>query len=238
VTTTLILCGGRGARLRPLTDRIPKPLVPLNGKPCLQHLVDFYLRKGHRRFVFCIGYRGEMIVDFFRRHPIEGEIEFSDAGERASMLERLWRARGSIAERAFVAYGDTLIDVDLDRMAAEHEAHRAAITLTTAEVRSPWGLLQTSRAGRVASFAEKPVQTYFIGHMLLERAVLDRVPPSLRALPDGGGLVVLLERLVRRRRLWSFPYRGPQITFNSAQDLDQAERDLVAFFTLEEKAPR
>ncbi|MFQ5803909.1 MAG: NDP-sugar synthase [Candidatus Methylomirabilales bacterium] len=234
----MILCGGRGTRLRPLTDRIPKALVPLNGKPCLQHIIESYIRKGYRRFVLCVGYQGQMIMDFFRRQAFDAEIEFSDAGEEAGMLERVCQARSFMDRRAFVAYGDTLIDVNLAQMLEEHMTHGAAVTLTTADVRSPFGLVKATEDGCVVSFEEKPIQPFYVGHMLIERAVLDEVDPGLLKMPDGDGLVALFQRLIEQRRLRLYPYTGPQITFNTQQDLDRAERDLVTFFTYQERESR
>lgn len=233
--TTLILCGGRGTRLRPLTDRIPKPLAPLNGKPCLQYIVELYIRKGYKRLILCIGYQGEMIIEFFRRQSFDAEIEFSDAGEQASMLERIYQARAFIGERAFVAYGDTLIDVNLAQMLARHIATGAAVTITSADVRSPFGLVISDPENRVLSFEEKPLQPYYIGHMLLERSVLENVDPALLRMPDGEGLVTLFKRLIEKQRLWTYSYTGPQITFNTQQDLDRAEQDLTKFFTHQER---
>ena len=236
--TTLILCGGRGTRLRPLTDRIPKALVQLNGKPCLQHIIESYIWKGYRRFVLCVGYQGEMIVDFFQRQAFDAEIEFSDAGEQASMLQRIYEARSLIDKRAFVAYGDTLIDVNLTQMLEYHTTCGAAVTLTTADVRSPFGLVRATEDGLVVSFEEKPIQPYYVGHMLIEGAVLDGVDPELLRMLDGDGLVTLFQRLIEERHLRLYPYAGPQITFNTQQDLDRAERDLVTFFTHQEGESR
>ena len=228
---TIVLCGGRGTRLKPLTEVMPKTLVPLNGKPCLQHILESHIRRGQREFVLCVGYRGEMIADFIKRHPFEAEIEFSDAGEDASMLQRLVQAQPLIGERAFVVYGDTLIDVDSAAMTAAHLANQAAITLTTAEVKSPFGLLTMDRDQWIRSYEEKPVHPFYVGHMLLETAVLNEITDDLLRMPDGDGLVAFLKRLVQQRRVRAFPYRGPQITFNTKQDLDQAERDLGMFYT-------
>lgn len=235
---TIILCGGRGIRLRPLTELVPKSLVTLNGKPCLQHIVESYIRKGYKHLLLCVGYRGDMIVEFFRHHSFDAEIEFSDAGEGAGILERLYYARSLIGKRAFVAYGDTLIDVDLKEMLAEHLSSKAAITLTTAEVRSPFGLVTMNHDRWILSFDEKPVQSYYVGHMLLERAVLDEVGPELLRKPDGEGLILLLQGLIAQRRVKLYPYMGPQITFNTQRDLDDIERDLVTFFTYVERESR
>lgn len=235
---TLILCGGRGTRLKPLTELMPKTLVPLNGKPCLQHILKSHIRKGWTQFVLCVGYRGEMIVDFVKGHPFDAQIEFSDAGEDASMLRRLVYARALMGPRAFVSYGDTLIDVDYAEMASAHAASHAAVTLTTAEVKSPFGLVTMDANNWILSYNEKPVQPYYVGHMLLEATVLDEVTEDLLRLPDGEGLVRLFTQLIRERRARAYPYGGPQITFNTKQDLDQAERDLGMFFTQAEGSAR
>ncbi|MDA2932750.1 nucleotidyltransferase family protein [Acidobacteria bacterium AH-259-D05] len=233
--TTVILCGGRGTRLRPLTDRIPKALVPLNGKPILQHIIESYIRKEYNRFVVCIGYRADMIREFFRRQSFNAEVKFSDVGEDASMLERIYRVRDLIGERGFVSYGDTLIDVDLDNMLVDHLTHHAAVTLTTADVKSPFGLVSANGEKWVHSFQEKPLQTYYVGHMIMERSVLEDLDPEVLSMPDGEGLVKMLQRLVAQDGVRVYPYNGPQITFNTEQDLHQAERDLITFFTHPER---
>ncbi|WP_052128462.1 GDP-mannose 4,6-dehydratase [Neosynechococcus sphagnicola] len=227
---TVILCGGRGTRLQPLTNQIPKPLIPLQGQPILQHLVSSYIRKGFREFVLCIGYRGEMIQEFFCQTPLDAAFEFSQAGERASMLARLHQAQDLMGDRAFIAYGDTLIDVNLPAMLADHQASGAKITITTAKVKSPFGLVTADGDRWVSSFKEKPLQVYYVGHMLLERSVLEHLDPELLRLPDGEGLVQLFGQLIAQRQLRMYAYPGPQITFNTPQELDQAERDFVAFF--------
>ena len=234
---TVVLCGGRGLRLRPLTDEVPKALVTLNGKPLVEHLVESYIQKGFRRFVLCVGYRGDMIKEFFAHHPFDAEFEFANAGEDASMLRRLHHARSLTDDRFFVAYGDTLIDVDLEAMLAEHVSSGALVTMTTANVRSPFGLVTTDARGWVQAFEEKPVQLYYVGHMLVERCVLDDLDPALPALPDGEGLVSLFGELISKKRLHMYPYNGPQITFNTRQELHQAERDFVSFFTHQEESP-
>jgi glucose-1-phosphate cytidylyltransferase len=222
-------------RLGQLGDKIPKTLVPLRGKPCLQHIVEGYVRKGYREFVLCVGHRGDMVVDFCASNLSGATFESSDSGAHASMLERLYRARHLIEERAWVAYGDTLVDACLSDMLAEHLESGAAVTVTTAPVQSPFGLVEADRDRWLLSFQEKPVQPFFVGHMLLERSVLDDLGPELLRAPDGEGLVALIKRLVRSRRVRAHAYSGPQITFNTQSDIDQAERQMIEFFTQTER---
>ena len=228
---TIILCGGKGTRLGTLGERVPKTLLPLNGKPCLQHIVENYMGKGYREFVLCIGHRGEMVVDFCTQQLPGATFEWSDAGADASMLARLHRARDLFGQRVWIAYGDTLVDVELDDMLVEHTAGGAALSLTTASVRSPFGLVETDADRWLVSFREKPVQPFFLGHMLMESSVLDSLDAELLRAPDGEGLVTLIQSLVQRGRVRAHMYRGPQITFNTKEDLDRAERAMTGFFT-------
>lgn len=232
---TVVLCGGRGSRLRPLTNLIPKPLITLNGKPLLQHILHAYLDKGMTDFVLCVGYREHMIRDFLAQQAFPATIEFSNAGEQASILQRLHYARALMDDRVFVVYGDTLIDVDLHEMLAQHQESGAQLTITIASGRSPFGLVTIDKAGWALSFEEKPLQEYYIGHMLLERRLLESLDPKLLALPDGDGLIELFNRLIAKKLLQTYLYSGFQITFNTHQEREQAERDFITYFTHQER---
>ena len=229
--STIILCGGRGTRLKPLTKTIPKPLVPLQGRPCLWHIINSYVTQGHRELVVCVGYLGHQIVEFLSTTEFDADIVISDAGADASMLRRLHTAAEHISERAFVAYGDTIVDVRLEEMLAQHVQAGVPVTMTTASIHSPFGLVTVGDDSLVRTYVEKPLQTYFIGHMLVDRSLLEGLPDSLLEVPDGAGLVALFEQLTEQGQLGSFEYDGPQITFNTQADLDQAERDIERYFT-------
>jgi len=135
----VILCGGAGARLRPLTQTIPKTLVPLNGKPMLQHILEYHLSKGHNRFILCVGYLGDAVRRFVDQAGLDAEIVFSDMGETASMLKRLHGAVPFMGERALVTYGDTLIDTGLTAMLKAHMSLGSLITLPRRRYATPSG---------------------------------------------------------------------------------------------------
>lgn len=217
-----------------LTDDIPKPLIPLKGRPVLQHTLEYYIARGFRKFVLCLGYRGEMIREYVSRAGLDADFEFSDAGETASMLARLYHARNSLGPRAFVAYGDTLVTVDLEDMLADHLKTLPAITMTIGNIKSPLGLMACDPDGTARSFEEKPILSYYIGHLLMETEVLHHLGPELLNLPDGAGLVTLFKRLIEEKRVRVHIHNGPQISFNTRQERDQAERELVHFFTYSE----
>ena len=163
---TLILCGGRGLRLRPLTDTIPKPLVHLNGKPIIHHSIDMFIKKGFNKFIICVGYKGEMVKNYLIGQDFDASLEFCHSGDSASMLARIHDASELLTENTIVSYGDTLIDINLNQLIESHIAQQAKITIITADVISPFGLVKTDIKGRVDSFEEKPTQSYYILHMI------------------------------------------------------------------------
>jgi glucose-1-phosphate cytidylyltransferase len=231
----IILCGGKGHRLRPLTARLPKPMVELNGKPILQHIIEFYIGKGFARFVLCTGFCAGVIEDFVASHSFGAEIELSDAGERAGMLERIHRVRGSIDERAIVTYGDTFIHNNPRRLLKAHAMAGNDLTITVADIRSPFGLVGFDARKKATVYDEKPVFSYYIGQMVVERSLLESLARRFLSLPDGDGLVALFQALIRKRRLGVYRHSGLHITFNTLYERDRAEEKIIEYFTEQEE---
>lgn len=230
----VILCGGRGHRLKPLTYNIPKPLVALNGKPILQHIIEFYISKGFRNFVLCTGFRSEAIDDFILSHKFDAEIEISNAGVRAGILKRLYIARNLINERAIVTYGDTFINIDPYHIMKEHTKSKADATITVADIRSPFGLVEFDNNNRVTFFREKPSFFYYIGHIIMEKRVLESLDADLISMPDGEGLISLFQKLIKEKSLNVYKHTGFKITFNTPYEHTKAEQEFIKFFTEQE----
>lgn len=225
--TAVLLCGGKGERLRPLTEHCPKPLVPLGGRPMLRHLVDYLLACGIARFVFCVGYRADMIHRFLGEHyPDRERFRAVDSGE-ASMTDRLVDARPHVPGRALVCYGDTLANVNLPALLAAHAANGASATLTTYPLQSPYGIVDSDASGRIQRFREKPVLPYWIniGFLVLE-------PEVLRGLDRGSDMPEFLDRLAAAGRLYAFRHEGSHLTVNTEKDRAQAEQQLPQMVTV------
>ena len=229
-----VLCGGRGTRLKPRTDVIPKALIELNGKPILDYIVDFYAAKGLRRFILCIGYKGGLVKDHSRIYSAELNFSFSDAGEDASMLQRIWEMRDLIEDRIFVSYCDTFIDLDIGQMLDEHCRKGAGATMVTAKIKHPFGLLTYDEQGWVNSFVEKPIMNYYIGSFILERSALEFVTPEMLAKPDGGGIVDFFDVLTQEKLLAAYEHLGAQITFNTENERQKAEEMLGHYYAVSE----
>jgi mannose-1-phosphate guanylyltransferase len=183
----VILAGGEGTRLRPLTLTIPKPAIQLVDRPFLRHMLDWLSRHGADDVVIASGFGAEAL-----REALEGG---ADPGVRTAYIQereplgtagplRLAADEGALDERFLVMNGDILADLDLGALIRAHAASGAVATLALYPVDDPsaYGLVRTHDDGQVAEFVEKPepgeIDTNEIsaGAYVLEREVLDLIP--------------------------------------------------------------
>lgn len=230
----VVLCGGHGHRLRPLTKHVPKPLVTLNGKPVIQHIIEFYIKKGFCDFILCVGYRAAAIRKFVLTRSFNANIEISDCGADAGILKRLYFAKNILGERSIVTYGDTFINIEPARILAEHRKRGAGATITVADIRSPFGLVKSDSKNIARSFEEKPTLQYYIGHMIMETDILFNLGKKIVSMPDGQGLVRLFHQLIKHGKLNIYRHKGLKITFNTPHEYKKAEEEFVKFFTEQE----
>ena len=173
----VLLCGGRGTRAWPLTQELPKPLLPVGDRPALEHLVEIYARQGVRRFVLATGYLGAAVRDWAVNATFAPDVsvECRDTGDDANTGERVLACAADVGERFFVTYGDGLGNVDLRALLAAHSDGGRWCTLTTVPLPSQYGTVEFGDADQVSGFREKPVlPDHWInaGFFVFERAAL------------------------------------------------------------------
>ena len=157
----VVLCGGKGTRLSEYTEEIPKPLINVGPKPILWHLVQMYGRFGYKNFIFCLGYKGNKIKEYFKNEK-NVDIEFVDTGLDANKAERIKKIKHLIkSDDFFVTYGDDLSDVDIDALLKFHKKNKKIVTLTAVNLESPFGILELKK-NEVVGFREKPKLDYFM----------------------------------------------------------------------------
>lgn len=225
--TAILLCGGKGERLRPFTEILPKVLVPINGGPLLLHLLKYLSAAGIKRFVICVGYKAESITEFLRAHQNPAwEVEVVDSGE-ASMTDRLLDARVHLNGPALICYGDTLANVDLKALQKEHVERGALMTMTVYPLHSPFGIVSFETTKQVHDFSEKPRLPYWIniGFMLAEPAAFDH-------LQRGSDMPAFLTTLAEAGGIYAFQHEGRHVTVNTENDRELAETEMVEFFTV------
>ncbi|MDQ3725022.1 MAG: sugar phosphate nucleotidyltransferase [Actinomycetota bacterium] len=173
----VILCGGRGTRLRERTESVPKALVEIGGRPILWHVVQIYAAQGFDRFLLATGYMGEAVEEFARkeRWPEGVRVECVDTGLDTPTGARV-RALGERlgGERFCATYADGVADVDLDALVEFHEEQGALATVTVVRPNLQWGVAELA-GDAVTGFVEKPRSEHWIngGFFCFEPGVLD-----------------------------------------------------------------
>ena len=225
--TAVILCGGKGERLKPFTDHLPKALVPLHGKPLLWHLMNYLSQSGISRFVLCVGYKAECIEQFARdtARP-DWRVRCVNSGD-ANMADRILEARPHIEGPALICYGDILANVDLKSLQTVHRDSGALATLTVYPLHSPFGIIEFDQQNRITKLAEKPVLPYWIniGFMLCEREALDFLRPKT-------DMMDFSEALTEAGALFAYKHQGRHLTINTEKERMQAEAQMTDFATV------
>jgi glucose-1-phosphate cytidylyltransferase len=175
--TVVILCGGRGTRLRERTESVPKALVEIGGRPILWHVVQIYAAQGFERFLLATGYMGEAVAEFAtaERWPDGVEVDCVDTGLDTPTGGRIARLADRLERKPFcVTYADGVADVDLARLLEFHRSQGGLATLTAVRPHLQWGVAELE-GDRVAGFAEKPRSEHWIngGFLCLEPGALD-----------------------------------------------------------------
>jgi glucose-1-phosphate cytidylyltransferase len=153
---TLILCGGKGTRAYPRTLEVPKPLLEVDGRPVLEHVMRIFAGQGYTDFVLAAGFRVELVEAFAATLPAQWRVEVRDTGEDANTGERVARCAAHMGDCWFLTYADGLGDVDLGALLAFHQGHAGCATLTSVPLPSQYGTIDTDGTGRVQEFREKP----------------------------------------------------------------------------------
>lgn len=174
----VILCGGQGTRLREQTGVMPKPMVEIGGKPILWHIMKTYSHFGLNEFVLCLGYKGEVIKDYFSHNENSNwTVSLIETGEKAMTGARVFRVREQLGNEAFcLTYGDGLGSIDIRALLEFHKKHGKFATVTGVRPPSRFGELRLD-GDQVVAFAEKPqVTESFIngGFFVMEPEFIER----------------------------------------------------------------
>jgi glucose-1-phosphate cytidylyltransferase len=198
----MILCGGQGTRLRDVSEILPKPMVPVGRHPILWHIMKTFASAGVRRFILCLGYKREVIIDYFTNYAARSsdvtvhlgrqqrlvfhdaidedwEVTLADTGDATQTGARIHRAARYLKsndKEAFVTYGDGLANVDVGALLRFHRQHGRSLTITAVHPSGRFGEM-TLAGERVSSFHEKPQTERGLingGFMVMNRHFLTR----------------------------------------------------------------
>jgi glucose-1-phosphate cytidylyltransferase len=240
----VIFCGGLGVRMGEATQRIPKPMIPVGAHPILWHIMKWYASWGHTDFVLCLGYRAEIVKEYFlsynealandfvlsnggREVELLGSdisdwrITFVDTGAQSSIGERLRLVEPHVGDDAvFLAtYGDGLTDAPLDDMIAMFERSGKTGLFVSVRPRLEYHVVHADDEGVVDAIERLTSAEVRIngGYFVFRREIFDFIEPGEELVEEP------FARLIERRELLAYPYDGfwePMDTIKDKQKLD------------------
>lgn len=197
----VLLAGGLGTRLREETEFRPKPMVLVGGKPILWHIMKIYSYFGHKEFIICTGYKGELIKNYFLNYSAQNndftinlknnvmkfhkngieenndwEVTVVDTGHLTETGGRIKRIQHFIESESFMCtYGDGLSDINIENLSKYHASQDGIATLTITRPASRFGVVELNEKFKVTRFLEKPLDNSWIniGFFIFDYKIFD-----------------------------------------------------------------
>jgi dTDP-glucose pyrophosphorylase len=224
--TAVIMAGGLGSRLSPLTDTCPKPLLDVAGKPILTHIIEHLRDQGVKRFVLSVNYLADMLVDHYGDGAeLDVSIEYVHETQRMGTGGALGLVDASGLSDPFLCLnGDILNDIDVAALQQEHVTKGWDATMVVREhmYQVPYGVVQTSGTGEFHAAVEKPTERFNInaGFYMLSKSVLALVPEGVfYDLPT-----LFTDLKAQDRRGGTYRHHGRWIDIGNPAELDRARR--------------
>ncbi len=220
----VILAGGFGTRLSEYTKSIPKPMVKINGKPILIHIMNHYLKYGFDNFYIALGYKGNFIKEYFKKKKLNFKVNLIDTGLKTMTGGRLKRLKKQLGNDTFLlTYGDGISNVNLDKLVKFHKKNKKLITLTAVRPPARFGAIKIL-GKKVKTFKEKSkldegwinggffvVEPKFLNFIKDDATFLEREP---------------LERASKNNQLLAFKHNGFWQCMDTKRDKDFLEEKL------------
>jgi len=227
-----ILAAGLGTRLRSLGLDVPKVMVPIGGKPLLEHHLELFKRQGIREFIVNLHYLPEKITDYFgdgRKFGVS--ITYSHEPELLGTAGAVKKMEADLRGGSFIVfYGDNLVRVDFAPLVEFHRARQAEVTVALFASPEPWtgGVVETDSNGRVLRFVEKPDRKQ-VSTNLISAGILVLEPQVLDVIPAGQfydfGRDVFPKLLAERRPVYAMEPKAYIQDVGTPERLAKAQRD-------------
>lgn len=218
----VLFCGGLGLRLRGVTGMVPKPMVPVGGRPLLWHIMQYYVHFGHRDFVLCVGHQADVIKRYFGRSEFRSKgwnVTFVDTPLDASIGERFFAVRDRIDDDLFLAnYGDTVTDVRLPDLIQAHRESGKVASLLSVPPNYTFNVVTTNGSGTVSGFQDIADSGVRIngGYFVFNRSVFDYIE-------RGEDLPEMFRRLIAADQLVAYAYDGFWAPMDTLKDKERLE---------------
>lgn len=222
----ILMLGGLGTRLRPLTNDIPKPMLKVGNKPIVETIVDGFKQYGYTNFIFSVNYKREVIQNYFQTGEAFGiTIEYVEEEKRMGTAGALSLLENRPNEPFFVMNGDLLTQVNFNQLMQFHKEQQAVATMCVREYefQVPYGVIETDGTD-LLSIKEKPIHRSFVnaGIYVLSPEVFDYIPPDMFY-----DMPILFEQLIEHGKKTSvFPIHEYWLDIGQVDDFERANEEI------------
>lgn len=229
----VLMAGGLGTRLSPLTDNMPKPMLHVGNKPILETIIENFAKYGYTDIVLSVSYKSHIIEEHFGDGSAFGvKIEYVHESKRMGTAGALALLRDNLTEPFFVMNGDLLTNINFDHMHDYHLLHDAVATMAVREYdfQVPYGVVNV-HDGKIVSIEEKPTHKFFVsaGIYMLSPQILDHVPED-----EFFDMPTLFEKLIlEKHHAVSFPIREYWLDIGRMCDYEKANNEYSGVFSNE-----
>jgi dTDP-glucose pyrophosphorylase/predicted transcriptional regulator len=226
----VIMAGGKGMRLRPLTKNTPKPMLKVGDKPILQTLIEKFRENGYKNFVICVNYKSNVIKDFFSDGDKFGvKIEYIQEKSRMGTAGALSLFKKKPTEPFFVINGDLLTNLDFEKLLNFHYDQNSEATMCVREynIESPYGEVKLDNE-KIKSIEEKPKHKYYVnaGVYVLEPKCISLIPKKYFDMPS------LFKIMIKKNKnIVSFPLGEYWLDIGKFNDYKKANIDFDFFIS-------
>jgi dTDP-glucose pyrophosphorylase len=222
----VLMAGGLGTRLRPLTKNTPKPMLEVGGKPILETIVERFVVDGFSNITMCLGYKSNVIQDYFQDGSVFGaNIDYIVEEKRMGTAGALTLLSNKFVNPFFVMNGDLLTNVNFDKMLDFHELNNSKATMCVREYSAevPYGVVNIKGVD-ICSIKEKPTHSFFVnaGIYLLDPECIDLIPDN-----EFYDMTSLFEKLINNNtKVISFPLHEYWLDIGNHSDFSKAKIDI------------
>ena len=218
----VILAGGLGTRIPEYTKTVPKPMIKINNKPIIFHIMKHYSNYGFKDFYIAAGYKKKIIKDYFKKNSYDWKVNVIDTGQKTMTGGRLKRLKKIFKDETFLlTYGDGLSNINLSKLINFHKKNKSMVTMTAVRPPARFGAIKI-KGSRVTYFKEKSkmdegwinggffvIESEFLKYIKSDNTFLEREP---------------LEKITKSRKLSAFKHQGYWQCVDTIRDLERARK--------------
>tara|TARA_B100001057_G_scaffold164925_1_gene165463 strand:- start:153 stop:866 length:714 start_codon:yes stop_codon:yes gene_type:complete len=222
--TVLILCGGKGLRLRPLTNNLPKPLIKIKEKSILENIIKYFLKYKIKDFIIATGYKNHIIEKFIKKKFKSPNIKTLFTGLNSDIIYRINKASKNSKKYFLICYGDTMIDIDINKYIIFFLKNSKKITVASYRLETGFGIFDIKKNNTIFNFHEKPLLNIWfnVGYFLFSSN-------HFKFFKKYKKFEKLIQYLARKKLLTTYKHDGKHITINTLAELEKAKKIAVNF---------